>query len=224
MPRKPKYYREPLKPHLKHEQVPLGKSIGQLNIIPSNKFFFDNYAYKVSLQGNVIYHDIQHYQDFVSWLRNKTYDYREKSTLGAINIYLREKSVLEEICDKFKDLVVSITGPIDQEHLDMLLEGQKRYEYRNSYWYGEYDLRVETTTTHRHQITQEGIADYNKKLYSFVHDNVEKYKWYVPEYQTKTYFNYLYLNEQAWNEFHPFLKLSFPGVIRSITKCLLIDK
>lgn len=221
--RKPKYYHEPLQPHLKHEQQPLGKTVGQFTVIPSNKFYYDNYAYKVAVEGNVIFQNIQEYQNLVTWLRSVTYDYREKGTLGAINFYLREKSVVEEMSAKFGHLIVSITGPVDQEHLDMLLEGHKQYEYRKTYWYSKYDIRIETTSYYGRGLHAD-VPGFNKKLYSFVKSNFENYKWYVPEYQTKTYFNYLYINEEEWNAVHPFFKLSFPGAIRSITKCMLIDK
>jgi len=208
------YYSKSVKKSCK----PLGKFYRGYNVEPSDKIFYGDYQYRCRFQGNMYHYDIIFLTDLNKTLTDETWHYRIQSSTKNINVYLHDKEVLDKLIDRYQhtDYLESISGPLDEEHLDSLLDSGTDYVYRNKYWYDTYPIKVFLYRGWDRRNTD------GQEITNFIKGSFEDYRLHDC-YTNNWYHNYLWLTQEEYDKSFLFLKLSYGEFIEKVQKVKLLE-
>ena len=208
------YYRK----SIKQSCIPLGKLYRGYEVEPSDKIFYGDYQYRCRFEGNMFHYDILFYSDLNKTLTDETWHYRIQSSTKNINVYFHDKNVLDKIIDQYQhtDYLESISGPIDDEHLDSLLDSTTDYVYRNKYWYDTYPIKV---FLYRNWDLRKTDA---KDVTDFIKGTFEDYRLH-DSYTNNWYHNYLWLTQEEYDKSFLFFKLSYSDFIEKVQKVKVLE-
>ena len=142
----------------------------------------------------------------------------EKSNLKKISPLSHSKVSSFSNCErKFSfNYLESISGPIDDEHLDSLLDSTTDYVYRNKYWYDTYPIKVFLYRGWDHRDIE------GREIIEFIKGSFEEYRLH-DTYSNNWYHNYLWLTQEEYDKSFLFLKLSYGDVIEKVQKVKLLE-
>lgn len=197
----------------------LGRNYKSFNVIPSTGFFYYRFPYKARLKGNSAYYNIPIYKELEDFLyQNYFGDYRLLASSSCINFYITKKSGFDKVIDMFGELIIDLSGPIDQVNLNIIDNFDPTIAYRNKYWYSKYDTKVEFCILNSR--VKEDNTILRKDIMSFVKSNFNEYQWYNSN-STQWYENFLYCKSNEFESVLPFLKIGFSDFIVNIQKAVL---
>lgn len=195
----------------------LGRNYKGFNVIPSTTLFYYRFPYKARFIGNSAYYHIPAYQELEKFLYDNYFGhYRLLASTSCINFYIDKKSGYDEVLDKFGELIIDLSGPIDDTNLDILDNLNPKVAYRNKYWYNKYDTKVEFCIISN----SEDNAELRKDIMSFVDSNFKEFQWYNNSVR-QWYENFLYCKSEELESVLPFLKISFSDYIVNTQKVTL---
>ena len=203
---------------VKDSCVPLGKIYRGYDVEPSSKIFYSEYQYRLRFLGNMYHYDITFMSDLVKTLTDETWHYRLQSSTKNINVYIHDKKVLDKLIDRYQhtDYLEGISGTLDDEHLDSILDSGTDYVYRNKYWYDTYPIKVFLYRNwDNRDISATVINDFIKGTFKDyrLHDN----------YANNWYHNYLWLTQEEYDNSFLFLKLSYGEYIEKVQKVKILE-
>lgn len=202
--------------------VPLGTKYKDIPVIPTNKIFYDMYPYRLSFKGNKFHYDIDfhiHLNDFL--IDNFGYEQQSNFTSKNRNIYLTCLEDVDATLEVFAHAIDNIHGPIDQENIETIRGSKYPVEYRDKYWYGKYNRKINFFTR---LIGDSMVSDrvLRKEIMDFVKNNFSDYRWY--DHGSKAWFsNFVYVHDTELQDVIGFLKISYGDYIESITICKLME-
>ena len=211
---------------IKNTCKPLGKTYRGYKIIPSEKVYYGEYQYKICFEGNKFHYDILLFSDLVKTVQVDTYFYRLQVTSKNINLYVHDKDTLDSIIDRYQhtDYLQNIHSPIDNDHLESLLDSDTEYVYRNKYWYGMYPIKVVFHKPYGYakQVNMDDET-FSKDFKDFIAGSFGEYRLFEG-YITNWYSNYLWLTQEEFDNGYPFLKLSYGDLIHKVQKVKLLEQ
>jgi len=201
----------------------LKNNFTSINLKPSDTIYFDEYLYKVSVPGGKIHDDIFLHTAIDESLRFKLT--RSTYTKSARYIYFRFFNELEEFVDEFMFNINYISGPIDQQHWDFLINKSNdkdiRYELREKNYFSLYDSRIEFCFF--------GNDKYNEKaekltgITKIVESNSEEHRWSnLPSGKMNFYHCFLFYNSDN-TYLMPLLKLNYSSCLREVKRVKLMS-
>jgi len=196
---------------------PLGYELSGFKVKPTNKIYYDKFPYKVSFNGNRNFRDIDFHTHLTDWLHdNYTWCTSSQYSSKSRNVYFTRKHMIDEVIKMFRDEIIEISGPVDDEHLEQLQGSRYDIEYRDKYWYNKYDTKIEFFSRHGSDINI-------NELKTFIGNTFEKYQWY--DFGSATWYNnYLYVTSEELDQMYPFLKINYGEVVTNIIRCKLLEK
>lgn len=195
----------------------LGRTFKGFKVLPSSKLFYYRFPYKLRLIGNSSFYNIPRYTELNDYLVNNfLFEFRTIASTSNINLYLTKFSNFEKVIDEFSDLILDLSGPIDEDNLNIIDELNPKIAYRNKYWYSKYDMKIEFFISY----SMEDKEKTRTNIFSFVNNNFIDYQWYNAQ-SNKWYENYLYCKSEEYNEVLPFLKINFAEFIANTQKVKL---
>lgn len=201
----------------------LGKTYKGFKVNPIDRVYYDEFQYKLCLQGNRINYDILALSELNRLLFDKAlWHYRIQHTSKNINLYLNDKDTLDIILDYYKhtDFIEHLWGALDEEHIESLQDSHTEYVYRNKYWYGKYGIKIHLFRSYD---TRPERAKEGKEIRDFIKGSFSDYRLH-DTYSNNWYSNYLWLTQEEFDNGYPFLKLSYGDVISKIQKVKLMEK
>ena len=202
----------------KNTCIPLGSIYNGVKVTPSEKIYYGDFQFKLCFDGNQFHYDILFLSDLINTIHKDTWHYRMQMTSKSINIYLHEKDALDNVIKRYQhtDYLKSLHAPLDQDHLDSLLDSDTEYVYRNKYWYGNYPIKISLFRRFQDEVSAKEISD-------FIKGSFDEYRLH-DSYSDKWYVNYLWLTYEEFKKGYPFLKLSYGDYIDKIQKVKLLEK
>ena len=196
----------------------LGKFYRGYDIEPSDKIFYGEFQYRIRFQGNMYHYDITFMSDLNTLLMDELWHYRIQNSAKNINVYLHDKGVLDKIIDQYQhtDYIEGISGPLDDDHLESLLDSKTDYVYRNKYWYDTYPIKVFLYRGWDHRDIE------GREIIEFIKGSFEEYRLH-DTYSNNWYHNYLWLTQEEYDKSFLFLKLSYGDVIEKVQKVKLLE-
>ena len=206
---------------------------------PSDKIYFDDYFYRVRTKGAYVYHDIELHENISMWFTQYGEDqFREHWSNKGRSFYLPDYHMLEAFVNTWSDIIDEVTGPINQNHLDILLDADDDYsfrtEFRDKKYYGKYAHKLEFTVLFQPNIKQRsgGFDSLGTfiEIDKIVSAQTNDYKWYTKptRYSGRMYYNFLYLKEEDYNIVLTMLLLTHKSLISTKVKVVthneIIDK
>ena len=200
-----------------------------VNIKPSDRIYYDEYPYKVTLEGSHIYHDIEQHYIISDWVdRNIAYpNLRHTWNKSGRHFYLRYFEDVQALVEEFKWHVVNVRGPYNEQHRNVLtrkFKGHFSPVYRDKYFYSKYSVKIciSKTTSYRNinTNTESLFMDIDK----FVAAQCKNYKWYENPKFSKQWVNYLYLLEEDRDIVLQVLLLNFKQFIREKEEVFIYSK
>ena len=203
----------------KNTCIPLGSIYNGVKVTPSEKIYYGDFQFKLCFDGNQFHYDILFLSDLINTIHKDTWHYRMQMTSKSINIYLHEKDVLDNVIKRYQhtDYLKSLHAPLDQDHLDSLLDSDTEYVYRNKYWYGKYPIKI---SFHRSYGMDKNIG---KDIREFIEGSFAGYRLF-DSYTNNWYQNYLWVTQEEYDKGYPFLKLSYGDYIDKVQKVKLLEK
>lgn len=196
----------------------LGRNYKGFSVIPSTTLFYYRFPYKARLKGNSAFYNIPIYKELEEFLYENYFgDYRLLASTSCINFYITKKSAFDLVIEKFGDLIIDLSGPIDSTNLEIIDNLNPNVAYRNKYWYNKYDTKIEFCVINA---KVEDNTLLRKDIMSFVKSNFTEYQWYNNG-TAQWYENFLYCKSQEFESVLPFLKISFSDYIVNTKKVTL---
>jgi len=203
--------------------IALGKTFKNKKVNPIDRIYYNDFQYKLCLEGNRVNYDILALSECTQLLRdNGSWHYRLQHTTKNINLYLNNKDTLEIIMDYYQhtDFIEQVWGPIDEEHIESLRDYQTEFIYRHKYWYGKYNTKIHF---YRGNLDTDDRSKEGKDFRDFIKGSFSEYRLY-DNYTNNCYNNYLWLTQDEFDKGYPFLKLSYGEFIDKIQKIKLMEK
>lgn len=202
--------------------IALGREFKGIKVNPSDKKYFGDYQYKLTLKGNHICYDIQMYKDLHQALNSAGWWYRIQATSKNINVYVNDTSYLDNVIDTFKDtnFITGLYGPINEAHIESLQDRNTEYVYRNKYWYNKYNIKISFRRIHSG--SYEDKVQQGKEFRDFIKGSFDNFRLF-DDYTDSWYQNYLWLTQEEYNQGYPFLKLSYGNLIDKIQTIKLTE-
>jgi len=193
-----------------------------VNIEPSNTIFFDDYPYKVELEGNSIHKDILLHAEIDDFLNTELfyYNWRSSYNQNSRKIYFSYFNELKWFLALFKYYALHVEGPFNQEHFDTLCRNKYHRNdsiIRNKYYYNKYDFKIETSYIWSDKYTS--AEDY-LGIDSIVKANTSEYKWHT-NINYKHYYNHLYVHSSEAELLLALLNLTYKKYISRTEKVIL---
>lgn len=200
-----------------------------VSIKPSDRIYFDEYPYKVTLEGSHIYHDIEQHYIISDWVdRNISYpDLRHTWNKSGRHFYLRYFEDVQALVEEFKWHVVKVLGPYNEEHRDALtrkFKGQFAPVYREKNFYGKYPIKICIARGSNFRQINNNIESLFRDIDVFVSAQCSDYKWYDNPKYSKQWSNYLYLLEEDKDIVLQVLLLNFKQFIREKEEVFIYSK
>jgi len=211
------------------------KISGPFTLLPSNGIYFKRYPYKVKLKDWAP-EETDYYKRRREYVLRRIMfeDFLEQEAeaghrivMGRTNtlIYLRSYKDLKVFVAYFHQDILSVYGPINQEHINMLLSPEIHCAVRGPY-YKKYDCKVYVcykwnknwaTSMYSLSSKTDRISKVNEAL-DFFDANIpsDDIRRMCSYYRTDEFYtSYKHIKQLA-----PFINLQFPDIRMIITKCL----
>ena len=200
--------------------VPLGTYYKGIPVVPTNKIFYDEYPYRISIKGNKFHYDIDFHVHLNKFLYdNFSWHYQSNYTSKNRNINLKCIEDVDTIVEAFADEIDNIHGPINQENIETIKGSKYPVEYRDKYWYGKYNRKLCFFAGLYHE---EDTHSIRKEIAQFVADNFEDYRWY--DHGSKSWYqNFVYVKDTELEDVIGFLKISYGDYLENITICKIME-
>ena len=210
-------------------------SILHPHIIPSETIYYHTYPYSIKLSG-VVDADVDRYekrrqialfkveleQFNEDWM---SYPIRSYVSVNTQRIYFRTYGDLQRALTIYHDAVQCVYGPIDNDHIDILLSRDYHCDVRKPY-YGQYNTkvmilnRVDISQVSSYQASKQQHKEILKDLKEFVlesfDDDQDKVRWFARYYNSVDF----YIDYDDLLSVLPFIKLQYPTVRLVITRCI----
>ena len=203
-------------------------------IFPSEKMYYGRYAYKLDFNSEGI-DTRRNLLSFRRQIEDFEFDCLENFcrpyiARNGIRLYFFNYSDLLTTYHVFKSQITKVSGPINSEHLDLLLSKDYHVQVRSQNWFKKYDCKVYLTA----KMFSNG--NFYRSLISL---DREKYKDLIQGQQdffetNLTNIKKKYSWDNQWNEFYcdyaefvetlPFLRLQHPDARLIVYKVVLNDK
>lgn len=172
-----------------------------VNVKPSNTIYYDEYPYKVLVEGSHIYHDIEQHYIISDWVdRNVFYrNVRGNWNKTGRSFYFRFYADLVEFVNEFRHHIINVHGPYNEEHLDVLtrkFKGVFKPIFRDNLFYGKYPYKITISRFYRSINTSNNDTTLFEDIDKLVSAQCTDYKWYEEPGLKKQWSNYLYLLEE----------------------------
>ena len=116
----------------------IGKRISNVDVDPSYKTWWNTYLYKVSIEGNRLYHDAMVLKELYSWLFDNTIGNYKFQWHNDMSIYFDNPGDCKDFVAKFKDSIINVQGVRTQAEYDIVESKDKilrRRLFFNKYRY-----------------------------------------------------------------------------------------
>jgi len=198
---------------------------------PSPAIYFGKFPYKVSIESNFPKSKRGHYKkpkfsdiaalsvEINSALDNIEGDHRVRLDKGyahgSSHVYLSSVADTKLVAAAFNERVRSVSGPISQEHLELLQSKSVTCMPKKKLWFGKYDCRVNSWIAFQRRREAK-----SEDLLNYVAENMEihcprRSRNYSEWYST------FYCNFDEFIGILPFIKLSHAAHRLQIDKCIL---
>ena len=197
-----------------------------IELLPSLTIFYDEYPYRIAIKGNRIAYDIKLMADLEVFLKTNTVGkYRFQSTLKNTYLYLEYISDLKILNTStfikdngIKDLFLSYTGPLSEEHRDAIIGVDEKIEVRPALYFGKFDRKL-SFSSYAYKGSKEDHQQVIKEISDFLTENLtegKEYMWYK-KYHTYSS-NFLYVKDTVWQELGGYFLLQFSNAVHSNVK------
>lgn len=197
-----------------------------IGLLPSLTIFYDEYPYRIAIEGNRIAYDIKLMADLEVFLKTNTVGrYRFQSTLKNTYLYLEYISDLKILNTStfikengIKDLFISYTGPLSEEHRDAIIGIDEKIEVRPALYFGKFDRKL-SFSSYAYKGSKEDHQQIIKEISNFLTENLtegKEYMWYK-KYHTYSS-NFLYVKDTVWQELGGYFLLQFSNAVHTNVK------
>lgn len=195
----------------------LDKNITCKKLIPSERFYWNKFPYKLVLDApsGTWYGDADDLYRTVSFMKEiHTVTSQLKGEIrrryvrynGIYTMYLSDLDDVKTVCN-LKN-VVSVHGPIDQAHKD-LLNSNTLLSVGKKYFFSEYTHKYSLWYTYMERKKHGFKNDINQEIKNYV---VDQCGAEVMRMKSSYYDTTLYINKDDFEHVIPFLQITFPGV------------
>jgi len=196
---------------------------------PSQGIYFDQYPYKVLVEGSKIYHDIEQHYIISDWVDRcvNYFNYRHNWTNKGRSFYFKNFEDLDNFVNEFKYYVISVSGPVNRDHLDLLTnkyEGYFKPVYRKKNWFGKYPVKITIERYYAINNSDSKSPTLFADIDRIVSHQCTDYKWYHSPQFGKIYSNYLYLLEEDRDIVLQSLLLTYKQFIRNKEQVYMYNK
>ena len=197
-----------------------------IELLPSLTIFYDEYPYRIAIKGNRIAYDIKLMADLEVFLKTNTVGkYRFQSTLKNTYLYLEYISDLKILNTStfikdngIKDLFLSYTGPLSEEHRDAIIGVDEKIEVRPALYFGKFDRKL-SFSSYAYKGSKEDHQQVIKEISDFLTENLTEGKEYMWCQTYHTYSsNFLYVKDTVWQELGGYFLLQFSNAVHSNVK------
>mgnify|MGYP005674372101 CR=1 FL=1 len=215
------------------DNKPLGFEYRGYKVTPSDRFYYNEYTYKINCKGNSVYRDIKAHANldkilYKCWMNQSTYTSKNRV------IYLNDIAVLDQILDNFPHLVEKVFGPIDQAHFEYISQPWKDTEYNFVYkdklWYNKYDIKIDIKSreryswSSRYSLSQTSTDELEKcanEFMSFLNQQSFNFHLYLNTEAKYWHQNYLYCTSEDLKEIQPWISMLYSEVIEKISSAVI---
>jgi hypothetical protein len=197
-----------------------------MQLLPSLTIFYDEYPYRIAIKGNRIAYDIKLMADLEVFLKTNTVGrYRFQSTIKNTYLYLEYISDLKILNTStfitengIKDLFISYTGPLSEEHRDAIIGVDEKIEVRPALYFGKFDRKL-SFSSYAYKGSKEDHQQIIREISNFLTENLtegKEYMWYK-KYHTYSS-NFLYVKDTVWQELGGYFLLQFSNAVHTNVK------
>lgn len=215
----------------------LGSTYAGYDVIPSSSFYYDEYAYKVVFDDS----EFPHWRQRVHFKRQledfswdlEIYGIRPYIASTGMRLYVKDSTDLDVVLAVYGSQITELYGPINQEHLKVLVSGDQYLLMRKTLLYKKYDCRFYCLNysyagsipgSMYHRIGgKENRTELNEQQL-FWKTNLQDRRVLSEEYGWQTPFerNTFYATYKEYLELLPMFKLQWPSTRIILHKVILI--
>lgn len=125
----------------------------EYNIIPSNTIYYGKFPYRLSFDKDIISKNIPEHQNLNQYLASLRFEFRDFAgnfnnlykflTNNTLRIYISDYNDFLSTLAMYGDWVSIISGPVSNEHLDLLYDTNIHLDIRQKLWYNKYDYKLD---------------------------------------------------------------------------------
>jgi len=214
------------------DNKPLGLNYKGFPVTPSDRFYYNEYTYKVNFTGNSVCRDIKQHAKldellYTSFWFQSTYTNKNRV------VYIRDLSMLDDVLDQFPNLVEKVFGPVDKAHLDHLENPWKddlefNFVYKDKLWYNKYDIKIDLRSRERYtwrsirsNNTPEGLEKTANEFMGFMKLQDFPHHMYLNTEAKYWHQNYLYCTSEDLKEIKPWISMLYSEVIEKINSAVI---
>ena len=204
------------------------KKYKKFNVIPSESIYYGDRPYKAVLdikfptEALVGESKRYHWWSWVDIVRKQCAylgmtNVRTQGRFPKLHLYFYEKEGIDMIIKHFKDRVLSISGPISKNHLD-LIYSKRHFKVRDKLFFNKYPMRVDVGIPWR----KYGLRSYAQRrqiiheVREFVRDNLDEGRLSSTNWRC-TFFS----DQEEAKHILPFVALQWPDTEVEYTDCYL---
>lgn len=178
----------------------------------SENVYYDTFLYKVMFEGSSVWHDMDFHFGLSEYLEKQiSVGYREGWSIKGRSVYFSRYKDVEDVVLKFRHGVLSVSGPVNEEHLDILIGNRASVRYtpvfRDKLYYSKYGYKLEFRFYHprsnKYNNNDVSLSDID----NFISVNAEDYKWHSRN--RYNYYNSVFLHKDDIEAVLPLVKLTY---------------
>lgn len=216
------------------DNKPLGLNYKGFPVTPSDRFYYNEYAYKINFTGNSICRDIKQHAKldellYTSFWFQSTYTNKNRV------VYIRDISMLDDILNQFPNLVEKVFGPVDEAHLEHIKNPWKddlefNFVYKDKLWYNKYDIKIDIKSKElnhwsswntKNKTTTEGLEKTANEFMGFMKLQDFPHHMYLNTEAKYWHQNYLYCTSEDLKEIQPWISMLYSEVIEKINSAVI---
>jgi len=145
-----------------------------LKIKPITKLFYYYYDYKIVMDANS-FNDMREGFDFFNSEHSQINTMRVKTVYnnGKVNLYFNGKDLLNYYTKYYKELIQSISGPINDYHHSLILKSN--IEIKKTLYYKKYRYKVKFSKNNKNSSSSIGDTNLITKLRDMIRTNPQDY-------------------------------------------------
>lgn len=188
----------------------------------SENIYYDTYLYKVTFEGSSVWHDMDFHFGLSEYLSKHIIGYREGWSVKGRRIYFNRYQDVDDVVSKFRHGVISVAGPVNEEHLDILIGNQSQIKhipvFRDKLYYSKYGYKMEFRFYHPRSNKYNSKVTFNE-VDNFISLNVNEYKWHSRN--SYSFYNSVFLHKDDLDIVLPLIKITYNENFVNVYKVIL---
>ena len=214
------------------------------NVLPSNSIYYGKFPYRLLFDKDIVFKNIPEHQNLNQYLAALRFEFNDFAgnfnnlykflTNSSLRIYISDYKDFLSTLAMYGDWVSEVSGPVSDEHLDLLYDTNIHLDIRPKLWYNKYEYKLDVWASFYaiRNFWISNIAGSNTKWHEKMKDDLDNFLEYVlsQEYNAKISGpgNYgrlntatLFFNKDEFQEIMTFKNLMIPEYKTKITKAMI---